>query len=612
MSTFFYKHLSMNHKWQLTKSISPYFVLIAFLFFHINSLLPQSSYSLNAPFVYDFSDAHIQTLGNNTYWFFQALPSGEPLTGHPIIRITEFDICGPTRAVEFTHPSISGVSDFKQSFVDGDTVRISVRNNPRDLHPSSEIGLLSVDISTFEHRYQYIRADNVIIPKAFSLTNDGHYIVHSFLSYTDRPPQYCSFLLDKGFNILAYYENFSEWTATGNGIALLDDGYMLATSENIYKVDLELQPVWRKTFPATRYTGGFVKQADGVVIYVVQPPNPNEIVLIKLGFNGNLIWQTDNLNFNGLRSRHFKLVENSDGNLAFAVFTSDSNNLFTDQLNIYTIDAKSGNVITAKNTFDHPLMDEFRLVHFSLDSEDNIQLISRTVDNQFLLWNAVDGLACDLFDGYPNTSPSSPLELTSANMPNSINDYFQTGSYDWTKMDVPPNAELICENILPLNDQLPSDTSACLENGLTLDISNIPYDIIWEDGSTEKIRPVATAGLYSYQIDHCDIVFSENIYVDFEKCNCQFYVPDVFSPNDDGINDHFKLYNPCDYLTFFEIKIFNRWGGLLFTSKDQLFTWDGTFKNQKVQPGVFTFFIKHKSSFDDNMQTIEGAFTILK
>ena len=583
--------------------------LILFLFIS-EKTTAQNSYQLNG-INDDIGDAHIQAMEDGDYWTIQALPSGEPVTGYPVIRITEFDECGPVRAVEYTHPLIYGVLRFTQSYVDGDTVRIAMNVNPRDLHNHSEVGLLSVHKNNFGHHYLYVRADNVIIPRAFVPAGNKQYLLHSFLSYTDRPARYCTFLLDKDFNILKYYENFIEFTATGSA-AKLEDGYMLATSENIYKLDTELNPVWRKKMSSRHYPGNFVKQADGVVMYIVQPSLPREIALIKIDFGGNIIWQSGNFNFNDLKIVVYRLSEKPDGNLEFVVHKFDSDSLWTDLLVAYTVDSKNGNVISTKNSFNHPLINEFRLVEFANNETGQNQFILKTPENNHILWNAVDDASCDLNDGITAIPPSEPLEIAPANMPASVGDHFQTGSYEWTRSDALPDVELICENILPFNDQLPDDTVACIEDGLLLDISNVPYEVIWGDGSTDKSKMISQSGIYTFEVNHCDISYGETINVELETCNCQFFIPNVFSPNGDQVNDFYKIYNPCESLTSFEIKIFNRWGALVFSSEDQLFGWDGTFKKEKVSSGLYTYFIIYKSIYKNEPVIEKGGIMVLR
>jgi gliding motility-associated-like protein len=70
------------------------------------------------------------------------------------------------------------------------------------------------------------------------------------------------------------------------------------------------------------------------------------------------------------------------------------------------------------------------------------------------------------------------------------------------------------------------------------------------------------------------------------------FVPNAFSPNGDGKNDVFQVSGT--YLAAFELKIFNRWGELLFESNSLQNSWDGTFRNKKCPMGVYYFQLKAK------------------
>lgn len=559
----------------------------------------------------DAGDAHFQVFPNGDYWLIQALASGAPVTGHPIIRISVFDPCGPVEAFEFTHPSIYGVLSFNHSFIDGDTLRIVMHVNPRDLYHHSEVGLLSIHRQTFGHRYQYVRADNVIYPRAFIPVDEDHYLLHAFLSYTDRPTQYGTFLMDKDFQIEAYYENFNEGTGTG-GVVQVPGGFIVATSRNIYMLDQNLQALWRKEMDQTYYFGNFLKQADGVIMYAAQPSTPREISLIKIDFDGNILWQSDNFNFNTMKYRRFRLAQSEDGLLKFAVYKFESGNFFTDQLVIFTVDAANGNAVSAKSTFNHPLANAIQLKHFSIDPNKQEKLLLQTEDHQHLLWTSVADTDCDLLTESLTLSAASPLNPLSSNMPASIPDFVWTGSYDWVPSSAVPDATMICDNTPPLKDLLPADTVECIEKGpLYLDVSDVPYDIIWENGSTDKRRLIEQPGIYQYAIDHCDILFDESIFVDLKSCRCQFYIPNAFSPNDDGANDYFKLYNSCEYLINFECSIFDRWGGLVFQTNDPHFKWDGQFNQQLVTPGTYTYFVQYQDQFGKEPIKQEGSINVL-
>lgn len=67
--------------------------------------------------------------------------------------------------------------------------------------------------------------------------------------------------------------------------------------------------------------------------------------------------------------------------------------------------------------------------------------------------------------------------------------------------------------------------------------------------------------------------------------------PNVFTPNGDQINDHFKPsdISENDCLDFLQYKIYNRWGDLLFETNESSGFWDGNFKGRPVVEGVYYY-----------------------
>jgi len=73
--------------------------------------------------------------------------------------------------------------------------------------------------------------------------------------------------------------------------------------------------------------------------------------------------------------------------------------------------------------------------------------------------------------------------------------------------------------------------------------------------------------------------------------NCDYYsLPNTFSPNDDGVNDLFKPF-PYQFVDKIEMKIYSRWGSLVFKTNDPDINWDGRdmISNQKVSSGVYYY-----------------------
>lgn len=63
--------------------------------------------------------------------------------------------------------------------------------------------------------------------------------------------------------------------------------------------------------------------------------------------------------------------------------------------------------------------------------------------------------------------------------------------------------------------------------------------------------------------------------------------PTAFTPNGDNLNDIFTVFG--QYVAAFEMKIFNRWGEMLFTTDNIETGWDGTFRGNEMPEGTYTF-----------------------
>jgi gliding motility-associated-like protein len=70
------------------------------------------------------------------------------------------------------------------------------------------------------------------------------------------------------------------------------------------------------------------------------------------------------------------------------------------------------------------------------------------------------------------------------------------------------------------------------------------------------------------------------------------YIPNTFSPNNDGSNDTWGIFGNLEGIKEYDVKIFNRWGEKVFESSDPHFQWNGTYKGVLQDPGVFVYYMK--------------------
>jgi gliding motility-associated-like protein len=69
------------------------------------------------------------------------------------------------------------------------------------------------------------------------------------------------------------------------------------------------------------------------------------------------------------------------------------------------------------------------------------------------------------------------------------------------------------------------------------------------------------------------------------------YVPNSFTPNGDGMNDHFLPIVSGLNVTNYEFLIFDRWGAVIFESSDHQEAWDGTYLGRPVPLDVYVWTI---------------------
>src|SRR5437868_3089549 len=68
------------------------------------------------------------------------------------------------------------------------------------------------------------------------------------------------------------------------------------------------------------------------------------------------------------------------------------------------------------------------------------------------------------------------------------------------------------------------------------------------------------------------------------------FIPNAFTPDANGKNDEFRIHSEVlKDLTL--LRIFNRWGQLVFETNDMDKGWDGTYNGKPLMPGVFVFYL---------------------
>ena len=148
------------------------------------------------------------------------------------------------------------------------------------------------------------------------------------------------------------------------------------------------------------------------------------------------------------------------------------------------------------------------------------------------------------------------------------------------------------------------DTILCLPGSYELDAGNTGMVYEWSTGDNEEKFTVTETGTYSVKVNNSFCISEDEVYVDIPL---EGSIPNVFTPNGDGLNDEFRIgvHDRCDV---YNLKIFNRWGKLVFETDDPLNEfWDGNISGrQKAKEGTYYFILS--SSYDP----VTGHVTLLR
>jgi gliding motility-associated-like protein len=122
------------------------------------------------------------------------------------------------------------------------------------------------------------------------------------------------------------------------------------------------------------------------------------------------------------------------------------------------------------------------------------------------------------------------------------------------------------------------------------------------------------AGIYSVTLfafnDYCIDSLTQLIEVTNKPI---YYVPNSFTPNNDGVNDLFLpiIYSGFDD-RFYSFTIFNRWGDLLFETQNYLDGWDGSYLGMPVGAGLYHYAISFKHAENEDITLLRGHVLVLR
>lgn len=167
------------------------------------------------------------------------------------------------------------------------------------------------------------------------------------------------------------------------------------------------------------------------------------------------------------------------------------------------------------------------------------------------------------------------------------------------------------DNRIPVIDIDPS-ILWCVDDTITLDATQaFGAGYLWSTGATSSTITVHELGSFHVEVTAPCLTTGADIDIEPDPdCFIQsgIYIPNIFSPNGDGINDVFSIH-PGSTITMISMEgtIYDRWGNVVFASTALPFIWDGRFNGEAMLPGVYVYRVMCKYEVVGNLY--EEVFT---
>jgi gliding motility-associated-like protein len=165
------------------------------------------------------------------------------------------------------------------------------------------------------------------------------------------------------------------------------------------------------------------------------------------------------------------------------------------------------------------------------------------------------------------------------------------------------------------------DTLIYRNTPATLDGTTNGTNYYWYPGDTNNsildpfslntpVTPLVTTTYYLYATSAFGCFNRDSVTVSVESYTL-ILLPSAFTPNDDGLNDVFRIarYLNIEYLE--EFAVFDRWGGKVFTTDVITDGWNGTYKGHPEEMGTYVWYVK-AHTYDGQDILKKGNVTLIR
>ncbi|WP_284683938.1 PKD domain-containing protein [Chondrinema litorale] len=154
------------------------------------------------------------------------------------------------------------------------------------------------------------------------------------------------------------------------------------------------------------------------------------------------------------------------------------------------------------------------------------------------------------------------------------------------------------------------DVTTCFAEGNILDLTlpNNFTNVVWTSDIFEapiqanEIQVSEAGVIYLSATNELGCELYDSLTIE-EVCEPLVFLPDAYTPNGDGLNDGFGVKGKN--FTNYELTIYNRWGEMVFQTKDPTRTWMGNFNGEPMPAGLYPYVVKYESELTPGEQVVK-------
>ncbi len=411
-------------------------------------------------------------------------------------------------------------------------------------------------------------------------------------------------VLDEGLQI-SWGTKFNPFASFGAAIITRDQGFLCRSGAYLVKLTAQGDLQWATTLETglgTYPVAGPVETDNG---YIFEFLHNEKAFLYKVGLDGQLLWQSRQFPSadqeadiavlpDGKLIAAYNHLEDDTNDPSLVTFSPDGEILQQQKLVAEDLPA-TGKIYLSVN--------DKKIVNYLV----NADLFAATSlgASGFLLQFPLDSLGGSCFSWETFREVTDPevninfnalnVEFSEAPMPSQILSV-SNDSLNYLYQE-------ICE-VAP-TQLIRQDTLLQCREVWKVELSDPNF--VWADGSRALTRVLDAPGIYSASNDDCLLPKTYEFRVDKEVCECSVFVPNAFSPNNDGINDELQVFSDC-ILHQLKMSVFNRWGDQVFAGTGIENLWDGTFNNRPASAGLYVVRIQYAGQ-DESGNEVEGSLS---